>query len=264
MASRTLSIAILILAATAVVLVQQQEADVEIVGHVVKPEPLSAPVQVSQLTAPPEFAVTMFAENLGKPRMLAVAADGTVYVTRREPGDVVALTDTNGDGSADETRVAVRRPMLHGIALDGRKAYLVGVNDVFSADIQPDHTFANVVRIVHDLPEAGQHPNRTIAVGPDKHLYVSVGSTCNACDETSPEHATVLRISPDGKSRQIFASGLGPRPPENDPAHHYHFQVFALDTVLTVPPGATRDAHIAAMHGHVLARGAGRHVPPGE
>ena len=35
-----------------------------------------------------------------------------------------------------------------------------------------------------------------------------MGSTCNACDETSPENATLLRISPDGKSRRIFASGL--------------------------------------------------------
>ena len=39
-------------------------------------------------------------------------------------------------------------------------------------------------------------------------LYISAGSTCNACAETSPESATILRASKDGKSRTIFAKGL--------------------------------------------------------
>src|SRR5690606_1013567 len=50
--------------------------------------------------------------------------------------------------------------------------------------------------------------NRTIVVGPDDMLYVSVGSTCNACSEPNPENATILSIAPDGSSRTIFASGL--------------------------------------------------------
>jgi Raf kinase inhibitor-like YbhB/YbcL family protein len=32
---------------------------------------------------------------------------------------------------------------------------------------------------------------------------------------------------------------FGPRPPVNDP-HHYHFQIFALDTTLALKPGAKR------------------------
>ena len=43
---------------------------------------------------------------------------------------------------------------------------------------------------------------------PDGKLYISVGSTCNACSEANPENATILRVEPDGSSRQIFASGL--------------------------------------------------------
>jgi hypothetical protein len=40
-----------------------------------------------------------------------------------------------------------------------------------------------------------------------------------------------------------------------DPPHRYRFQVFALDTVLQVPPGADRDQGLAAMRGRVLAKG---------
>ena len=58
-----------------------------------------------------------------------------------------------------------------------------------------------------------------------------------------------------GKTSKGSVGYFGPRPPVGDPPHHYHFQVFALDTMLAVPPGADRDAVLAAMKGHVIARG---------
>jgi Raf kinase inhibitor-like YbhB/YbcL family protein len=50
------------------------------------------------------------------------------------------------------------------------------------------------------------------------------------------------------------AGWFGPRPPPGGP-HHYHFQVFALDAPLDLAPGFDREALLAAMKGHVLARG---------
>lgn len=49
---------------------------------------------------------------------------------------------------------------------------------------------------------------------------------------------------------------FGPKPPAGDPAHHYHFEVFAVDTILKAPPpGSGRDQLMAALRGHVVARG---------
>jgi Raf kinase inhibitor-like YbhB/YbcL family protein len=47
----------------------------------------------------------------------------------------------------------------------------------------------------------------------------------------------------------------GPRPPEGDPPHHYHFEVFALDQMLDLRAGANREDLVKAMSGHVLAKG---------
>jgi Raf kinase inhibitor-like YbhB/YbcL family protein len=48
----------------------------------------------------------------------------------------------------------------------------------------------------------------------------------------------------------------GPKPPVGDPAHHYHFQVFAIDSdTLGVEPGAKREEVLKAMKGHILAEG---------
>ena len=47
----------------------------------------------------------------------------------------------------------------------------------------------------------------------------------------------------------------GMNPPPDDPPHSYQFQIFALDTLLDLPAGASRDQLLAAMRGHVLADG---------
>jgi Raf kinase inhibitor-like YbhB/YbcL family protein len=39
-------------------------------------------------------------------------------------------------------------------------------------------------------------------------LYISIGSTCNACDESNAENATMLTTDLNGQNRKIFASGL--------------------------------------------------------
>ena len=47
----------------------------------------------------------------------------------------------------------------------------------------------------------------------------------------------------------------GPQPPPSNPAHHYHFQVFALSRVLHVHPGAHLEQVVAAMRSRLVARG---------
>ncbi len=67
---------------------------------------------------------------------------------------------------------------------------------------------------------------------------------------------------PDPKGVKQGANSMGstgytgPKPPVEDGAHHYHFQVFALDVPsLDLPPAADRAAVLDAMQAHVLAAG---------
>ncbi|MCU0240255.1 MAG: hypothetical protein MUC29_12505 [Pyrinomonadaceae bacterium] len=54
----------------------------------------------------------------------------------------------------------------------------------------------------------GWHLTRTIAIGGNGKIYVSVGSSCNACVEKEKVRATVLEMNPDGTKQRIFAKGL--------------------------------------------------------
>lgn len=178
--------------------------------NVWKPDKVEAtPERIRALKAPPGFSVTAFATGLKNARIIAVAPNGNVYVSRRDQGDVLLLKDADNDGRADGPPVTVaNRAGAHGLAIRDNKLYLVTARELFVADMQPDGRLGQLTMLVGDLPDAGQHPNRTMAFGPDGMLYLSVGSTCNACNESNVENATLLRMSPDGKSRSIFASGL--------------------------------------------------------
>jgi len=107
--------------------------------------------------------------------------------------------------------------------------------------------------IVHD-------PDAAIGVGTDDVLHWmlwNVPPTVMALHE----HAPSMSQLPDG-TRQISATGpyyRGPGAPASGPAHHYVFELFALDTILDVPavgasPPNTRAAVVAAMAGHIRGK----------
>ena len=51
----------------------------------------------------------------------------------------------------------------------------------------------------------GWHLTRTIAVGGNGKIYVSVGSSCNACEEKEAVRASILEMDADGKNQRHFA-----------------------------------------------------------
>lgn len=197
---------------------QGQLTDVAIQGFVYEPQRLSpTDARIQSLSVPQGFRIQRFAEGLDNPRMLAVADDGTVYVTQRTPGNLVMLRDTDGDGIADLQKIVVRQRNLHGIAIRGKEVFLADVKAIYAGDLLADGRIGERRIVTAGLPDGGQHPNRTLAFSPDGELFVSVGSTCNECREPNPQHATLQRVASDSArnarpdqtaAREIFASGL--------------------------------------------------------
>ena len=181
-----------------------------VTGTINQPTPVKfEPALLSRLKLPEGFRVGVFARDLGNARMMLVRPNGDVYLTRRKQGDVLLLRDRNRDGAVDGRAVVAQNlKYVHGIAERDGKIYLVTDRQVHTATIRADGTLGRPTPIITDLPDAGQHPSRTVAFGPDGWMYISVGSTCNNCPETNPESATILRARPDGSARQVFARGL--------------------------------------------------------
>jgi hypothetical protein len=137
-------------------------ADVEIISHIFKPAELRAPA-AEKLRVPDGFRIERFAENVGNARIVAVGPDGSLYVTRREQGDVLMFkVGPNGIAAGKPVRVASRAG-LHGIAFAKGKVYLASVHEIFKADVMLDGTFGSLEMIIHDLPGRGaaQYPHST-------------------------------------------------------------------------------------------------------
>lgn len=78
------------------------------------------------------------------------------------------------------------------------------------------------------------------------------------------DHWVVFNISPDvttidenwdvsgvmGQGTKGEMQYTGPKPPDKE--HRYFFQVYALDTELALPPGATKGEVLEAMSGHII------------
>lgn len=74
-----------------------------------------------------------------------------------------------------------------------------------------------------------------------------------------PEGVPANAMMPDGtvqaKNRRGAVGYLGPGAPAVGPYHHYTFELFALDTKLSLGADATRSDVLAAMDGHILGKG---------
>lgn len=194
---------------------EDQATSTQIKAYVFRPAVAPATdANIAQLKVPQGFTVKKFAGDLGKPRILAISAAGNVYTSDREAGIVMMLKDQDGDGIADLRVTVATIKQAHGLAIHGSRMFIAAVREVYVAEINADGTIGSPQLIINDLPDGGQHPNRTLAVGPDGLLYISVGSTCNSCPEPNKVNATMVRSNLDGSNKKSICKGT---------SKHYRF-----------------------------------------
>lgn len=162
------------------------------------------------LMAPPGFEISVFAAGLGRPRIMAVGPDGVIYVSISREDRILALPDRDGDGVADDKIVFaedLQKP--HGITFRNGEMVVAETGRLITLKDTDGDLKADKKKIIStDIPAGGGHWTRSIVAGPDGTLYVSVGSTCNVCEEDDFRRATVLWFWPDGGAANIYASGL--------------------------------------------------------
>jgi glucose/arabinose dehydrogenase len=166
--------------------------------------------QPRTLNLPEGFRAQLFAAGLAGPRLMAFDEQGVLHVTLTRAGVVAALPDQDGDGVADRlvtVRSGLDRP--HGLAFRDGWLYIAETGRVVRLrGEQGGLERPTQETVVADLPAGGGHYTRTLGFGPDGGLYVSVGSSCNACQEADARRAAILRFEPDGTGGRIYARGL--------------------------------------------------------
>jgi len=152
------------------------------------------------------FHIAVFAEVDG-PRMLTFSPGGTLLVSASGEGKVEALPDPKHTGKAARVTVLDGLNEPHGIAFYEGKLYVAENDKVRRYDWDEENLRATHPKAISDLPTGGGHSTRSLMFHGNK-MYISAGSSCNACVEKDPRRAAVMEFNPDGSGQKIFAKGL--------------------------------------------------------
>jgi glucose/arabinose dehydrogenase len=181
------------------------------------------------LNAPANYEIIPAVEGLKRVRFLAKAPDGRFFVTDmhdltdNEKGIVYILDDWNAEtgkfGKVTPYLTGLKNPNSCQFYTDkaGQHWFYLAETDKLTrrkftlGETKPTlkaETLATFPDYGLSYKYGGWHLTRTIAFGTNGKMYVSVGSSCNACVEKEKVRATVVEMNPDGKQQRIFARGL--------------------------------------------------------
>ena len=163
------------------------------------------------LRLPAGFQASVYASGFAQPRLMALAPSGDVALSDMKAGRIYILRSGRAGGKrASITSLYVGGLNLpHGLAFRGGYLYVATTDAVLRYPYRSGDTQARgAAQKVVALSGGGEHVTRTLTFGPDGRMYVSTGSSCNACRETDPHRAAIWSYTADGRDGRLFASGL--------------------------------------------------------
>ncbi len=185
--------------------------------------------QYFSLNLPSDYEIIPAAEGLKRVRFFARAPDGRMFVTDmhdltdNKKGTVFILDGWNAEtgkfGKIIPYLTGLRNPNSVQFYTDAQGQdwlYLAETHQLtrqkfIKGEIKPASK-AEVLAVFPDYglsyKYGGWHLTRSIAIGGNGKIYVSAGSSCNACVENEKVRAAVLEMNPDGSEQKIYAKGL--------------------------------------------------------
>ena len=181
------------------------------------------------LNLPEGFAISVAAEGLKRVRFMALSPDARIFVTDMHnrtdnQKGMVYILDGFDPASKRFKRVTpwltgLRNPNSIAFHTDekGITWFYLALTDRLlrykynAGEVKP----GGEPEVLVTFPAyglgykyGGWHLTRTVVIGANGKVYVSVGSSCNACEEKEEVRASILEMDPDGKNQRHFARGL--------------------------------------------------------
>lgn len=167
------------------------------------------------INLPKGFIISEYATGIGSARFFSFNEQNTMFIGTNSNDKIYAVRDSDNDGTAETVNeIANGLNTPHSTFYFEGDLYVGEENRVtVYKDIDDDGKFSSVQTVVDNLPSGnkltgGGHKTRTVVVGADRKLYVSIGSSCNVCIENDERRATIMRYNLDGSGEEIYASGL--------------------------------------------------------
>jgi glucose/arabinose dehydrogenase len=156
----------------------------------------------------------LLTDQLEKPRLMAFLPNGELLIGSRS-GKVYRLEPPY---TKPEVLVELE-DYPHSLAYRNGELLIAQTDGLYRAEFRPGQTHLNwdAAELLAALPSGGSHNSRTVAIGPDQRVYLSLGISSNCADEyLDPDYrfndrrgGVLVLDESDRKPRwQIFSSGL--------------------------------------------------------
>ena len=201
--------------------------------------------ELSFLNLPEGLKISVVAKDLEGPRVIVFDANGRMLVSETKAGRVSILEDPvrnslSSNGASKDIALKTRRTLIDGLKSPHGSAfyqdektktlylYIAETHQVarYPYNLKTGRLLNPVGENITNLPAEGRHFTRTIAFGPNfrkspilkggneaatlsqTKLYISIGSSCDVCEENSWKRAAILESDPEGTFTAEFAGGL--------------------------------------------------------
>jgi len=160
--------------------------------------------QTGSYTIPNGFTLSILTEAVPNARDMIIGPrgelivsqtkEGTISLVDRETGEVTTLI--SGLNNPHGLLLDIADPMILYIAEEDVLASLrVDVGSVSYEELMP-------------LPPGGRHVTRSLAYNANGEMVLSIGSTCDTCEEANPLHGTIQRVNLEDRTLEPYATGL--------------------------------------------------------
>lgn len=175
---------------------------------------------VAGLTVPSGFKITYFAKDIPGARTIEFDPRGRMLVAQTDEGSISVLEDADGNGVAEKKAILVdglSKP--HGLAWKCENnaticSLYVAENNAltrFTYDVATSTVSQKTKLADLDASATDRHFTRSLLFLPapnENTLLISVGSSCNVCNEKNEQHAKILAYDVPTKKITEYAKGL--------------------------------------------------------
>ena len=139
------------------------------------------------LKLPEGFKASLYANNIGSARHIAVTKAGVVFAKlnypNKEGNAIIRLEDVNNDGVADKVNGWAKFGGT-GIYVKGNSLYASSNEAIFKYELNNKDEVVNPqtpLTIVTGLINRRQHESKSITFDQQNNIYVNIGAYSNAC-----------------------------------------------------------------------------------
>ena len=166
-------------------------------------------IPLDKIKVPAGFKVELWAHGIPGARMMRRGDKGTVFVGSRVIGKVYAVTDKGSERSVKVIAEGQKQP--NGLAFHDGTLYVITIDKALRFDgieDKLDNPQPTDVSDKFNLPELTHHNWKFAGIGPDKKIYIAIGSPCNLCEINTGLHGQIRRQNLDGSNIEIVARGV--------------------------------------------------------